>query len=182
MKQLGLLFVLFLSACSNGGSDSSATTDPIYGTWTYTYPGATSLKAKGFIAKIEKDKIFLVQAYGISDGSSTIFYTRKSEGSYVRDGKNFDITYSYETCKPIGRETVQIEITPEGKLLVVDPANKVALLMSKSTNTGSTAESMAAIEDKNCNILSKVEKSENRSVANSAEKSFLAIFDKIKLQ
>lgn len=180
MKILSLLFFVWaLSACSNGGSDSAATQDPIYGTWSYTYPGATSTKAKGIVAKIEKDKLQIVHAYGISDGSSIIYYTRKSEGTYLRDGKNFSITYSYETCKPIVKETIQLELTSSDKLLVFDRVNKVSLSMSRVTNTGAVADSMAAIEDKNCNILSKVEKSENRSVANSSEKSFLAIFDKL---
>lgn len=155
-------------AQAEGGSSSS--TDPIYGEWYYQYPGATSTRANGIIAKIEDGKIFFAHVYAYTDGTSTIVYHRKNEGTYTRDGKSFTMNYTYETCDPVGSETLELTYV-DGKLAVYIPASGVGLQMNKTTKENSF-DSMAVIEDRNCNILSKTEKTQKRAVASTKSKSF----------
>lgn len=172
MNFLVLLVAVFaLTACQGaGGGNASQSTDPIYGEWHYISPGSTNVKAKGIIATIDKDKIFFANTYVYTDGTSTVFYYRKSEGTYKRDGKRFYITYTYETCNPVGSET--IDLTPNGNSLTVYlPSKGLGLQMLKSTDSASSTSALA-VEDKNCNILAKIEKSQKRAVASEKNNSF----------
>lgn len=181
MHKLLLVSLITFTSCQKDSKTSSTnTTDPIYGSWYYQFPGATNSHAKGIIGTIDKDKIFFAYVYVYSDGQSTIFYHRKSEGTYNRDGNIFKINYTYETCNPIGSES--FELTASGDQLTVYLKSEgigYVMLRSKDTNLQQT---MLAIEDKNCDILfTKLEKEQKRKVASQKGKSFFSgIKEKIK--
>ena len=175
-KLLLFLSVSILTACSGGGSDSSASVDPMIGDWYYVAPGSSSVKARGTILKIEKDKFFAANLYVYNDGSSVVYYYRKSEGTYTKNGKQVSVTYTYETCNAIGSEVV--DITAENdKLIIYDPKEGTSIQMLRSKPGETTASSIAAKEDRGCNILTKMSaqngKDSKRSVANSKKDSLI---------
>lgn len=178
MKKLFALFSIFaLSACSGGGGGggSSEVVDPVYGEWYYQAPGATSTQAKGVVASLNKDgTVKFANVYLYTDGSNSVAHTRKSIGTYVRNGSEFTFTYSYETCSAVGSEKLTIKMSGD-KLLVDVPSAGLTLTMSRMASN-STINTAAAIEDKNCNILSKIEQKQKRQVASDKPKSF---FDRI---
>lgn len=172
---ISIISLSILASCSGGGGGASESTDPIYGDWYYQAPGGTSTQAKGIVATISKDgTVKFANVYLYASGGSAVAYTRKSLGTFVRNGNEFTVTYSYETCDPVGTEKLTIETSGE-KLIVSAPNSGLTLTMSRPSGT-STIQTMAAIEDKNCNILSKLESDQKRSVASAKSKSF---FDRI---
>lgn len=179
MKQyiLASLSFLTLASCSGGGGGSSESTDPIYGEWYYEAPGATSTNSKGIIGKVSADgKLSFSYYYATGNTNSATFYVRNSSGTFTRTGDAFDVTYSYETCDPVNRETLYIK--KSGDQLMVQNADKsVSYLLSKVTSLN--VKNLAIIEDKNCTILSKREKSEKRVPANSKSTSFMKRFEKL---
>ena len=178
MKKLFILISMAaLSACSGGGGGggSSEAVDPIYGDWYYQAPGATSTQAKGVVASLLKDgSVKFANVYLYSDGSNSVAYTRKSIGTFTRNGNEFTFTYSYETCSAVGSEKLTIKMSGD-KLLVNVPSAGLTLTMSRMASS-SSINTLAAIEDKNCNILSKIEQKQKRQVASVKSKSF---FDRI---
>jgi hypothetical protein len=179
VKKALIISFLVLSACSGsggggGGTDSvqaAGVSDPIYGTWYYQAPGATSTQAKGIIGKIDANGIQILNAYIYTDGSNATVYIRKSIGTYTRSGDVFSVKYSYETCSPVGQETMFLSVVGD-KLTVLNQDKSVQLLLSRAVDNGSLLTA-AFIEDKNCNILSKIEAKAGRSPASVKANSFL---------
>ncbi|MBX3041953.1 MAG: hypothetical protein KF789_14700 [Bdellovibrionaceae bacterium] len=165
-----------LAACSGGGSggDSNKSADPIYGTWYYEMPGGSSTSAKGIVAEIKEGKVFFAYIYAYSSGGSIVMYHRKSEGTYTRNGNVFEMSYSYETCNPVGSETLELSVSGD-TLTVYVPNSGIGILMQRSSG-GGQIQSMIAIEDRNCNILSKIQaanqKKEKRTIASASKGSF----------
>lgn len=177
---LSLLLILSISACSGGGgsSGSSETADPIYGEWYYENPGSTSTATSGVIGTIDKDGNFsFIQGYAYSDGIRAVFYVRKNVGKYVRSGNEFKVTYTYETCSPIGEETLHVKMSGD-KLIVATADGSFSLMLSRMSATTSL-NNIAMVEDTGCNILSKIEKKDKRAVASIKAKSF---FDRVHLK
>jgi|GEM_PF-3064527 hypothetical protein len=179
MKSFLLLILsLTLAACSGGGgsSGSSETADQIYGEWYYEAPGSSASSASGVIGKIDKDGNFsFLQGYAYSDGTRAVFYVRKNIGRYIRNGNEFKVTYTYETCSPIGEETLNVSMSGD-KLIVATADGSFSLMLSRMSET-TTLKNIAMIEDTGCNILSKIERKDKRAVANVKAKSF---FDRVK--
>lgn len=128
-----------------------------------------------FIAKIDgAGNLGFASFYGYSDGSSATYYYRKSEGTFTQTGDNFAVKYSYETCSPVGQETLNIKVS-NGKLSVYVPSTGYSFMLSRASGESTLSTSMG-IEDRNCNILSKLESKEKRLPASAKAKSF---FDRV---
>jgi hypothetical protein len=170
------LVVLFQN-CSKGGSSSS--TDPVIGNWEYDLPGSTSTSAKALALNLDNaGNVTAATVYGYRSGNSVVLYYRKNVGTYTRSGNVFTFTYSYETCNPVGSEqfTIQINSSNSNQLLVSDSQQGVSLTMNReAAGSGNSNISAAAIEDKGCTIVSKLEAKTNRLPA-SVKDSYLFLF------
>ncbi|MBC7465415.1 MAG: hypothetical protein H7256_05430 [Bdellovibrio sp.] len=161
---LALTSFLVFSSCSNNSSDTAAqsTVDPVYGSWTYVAPGATSTTAKGYTATIDGNgNILFMQVYVYSDGSSAKAYVRKNIGTYVRSGESFDIKWSHETCNPVGSETVILRSASNDSLLSSNSKGTIQMQFSRVTKTNAITN-MAVFEDVNCNILAKLQSADSK--------------------
>lgn len=168
MKKFVLIsLVLILAACSNnGGSSSSA--DPIYGEWFYENPSSTSTSGRGVIGKIEENgNIQIMNIYAQGNSNSVTAVVRKSIGTFTRSGDQLHIAWSYETCNPVKNEIVYIKIAPNGQLQVKNADGSIQFNMTKGSGATSV-KSIAIVEDKNCNILSKIQ-SENKRIPASTK-------------
>lgn len=166
-----ILSLLVLASCSGGGGGTSSSVDPIYGEWFYEAPGSTSTRAYGIIGELKSDgTIQFANVYGYMSGKSIVVYTRKSIGTFERNGDAFKVKYNYETCSPVGSETLYI--THSNGMLYVRNADQSLNIGFKKSEGTTTKYNTLAIEDKNCNILSKIEKINNRLPANTNSKSY----------
>lgn len=181
MKFILIIFSLIISACQPPDSKSSspqASTDPIFGDWRYTIPGtSTSNSLKFIVAKIDPTQVSFLVAYGIGDLASMKIYFRRNDGTYKRIGNKFEINYSHETCNPVGSETLIINVggANNGNLMISSPDNSINLIFSRITPIDNSQLTAALIEDKNCNIISKLQKRASRSIAKEKIKSFFDI-------
>lgn len=124
-----LLMVSFLSGCDKKGSgesgvvplpapsspgtvpvssssDDATTTDPYLGTYFWT----ALLKSSDVVyteAYIKADKVTYYQAI-FPKGNMAVAYYAKNEGTYVKSGNNYTVTYTYQTCNPVGSEVYKI--------------------------------------------------------------------------
>jgi len=172
-----LLAVLLLIGCSKSGSDSKAVVeDPIYGNWIYETPGSGG--QRGLVGILDKSgTILLMNYYGYvnSFGVVVIVY-RKSQGTFVRNGDSFNVTYTYETCDPVRSETLIMKVSNLDQLLVNAVDFGVIMSLNRAPAT-TTPLSVAAVEDTRCEVLAKLEKKEKRSIASTKKsKSF---FDRV---
>lgn len=167
-----IICLLILTGCSNDGSDKVDKEDPIYGNWGYIVPGTNN--QKGIITIIGKDGTFTnMSFYGYSDGINKVkIYFRRYSGTYVRTGDRFDIKYDYESCDPIETDTLNIKNVTDDRIYLSVPRLGLFLTYNRAP-TANAALDITAIEDKNCTILSKLEKKEKRSIASMKKtKSF----------
>ncbi|HEY8272173.1 MAG TPA: hypothetical protein VIG33_14885 [Pseudobdellovibrionaceae bacterium] len=172
MKYTILALIFVLSACKNGGDNSAATADPIYGEWYYEKVGSTQYSATGFIVNIQSNgNIEFQDGYLESDGNSMKAVMRKSIGTFTREGDVFHIKYSYDTCDRIKQEDLYISAM-NGKLLIQNYDKSVKFSLSPISGN-STIKTASYLEDKNCNILSKIEAASKRVPASVKSKSFL---------
>ncbi len=160
MKYLIIISFLCLAACgggSGGGGDSVAKVsieDSVYGNWIYQTPGSDG--QRGAFAAVNKDGTMVAMSYAgvVTDinTNTVVIYYRKSEGTFIRNGDSFELTYSYETCNPVGKETVRIKVNGFDQLLlnIVDSGT---ILAFNRVPPQSEAINVTMIEDKNCNIL-----------------------------
>ena len=171
MKYLLLCF-LFLVGCSKSGSDEKPIeVDPIYGNWIYVTPGSNG--QKGIVSILNKDgTISNTSFYSYSVTANSVkFYYRRFSGKFVRNGDTFDIKYDYETCDPVGTDVLNLKSASADKLYVNVPRLGLFLTFNRVPESTSPID-ITAIEDKNCDILAKIEKKEKRSVASEKSKSF----------
>jgi len=186
MKTILTLGILFLVACSNsnsGGQQQPASSaqatglDPIYSnTWYYQAPGSTDTKSKGLLAYINEDlTIQFVYFSAIGDGASLEFYFRKNAGTFERNNDIFKIKYSHETCNPLLTETLHIKFS-NNQLVVKNEDESEGFILLPATSSVQQI-SAHAIEDKNCNMITKSNKQDKRSIASSNLKS---VFDLVK--
>ena len=185
MKYLILLFFSFIiSACQPPDSKSSSpqnstpqgSVDPIYGSWRYTIPGtSTSNSLKYIVAIIDSNKITHIVAYSMNDGATAKIYFRRYEGTYQRSGNKFDVNYSYETCNPVGKETLLIIASgsTNNNLVLSNEDSSLILMFARITPTDTSQLTASLIEDKNCDIIAKIQKKSSRSIASEKAKSFL---------
>lgn len=175
---LVLVFTSILaSGCDKKGDNKSTEpVDPIYGDWYYSAPGGSTSEDRGFFGSLKQDgTISFAQAYAYGDGHTAVFYVRKSIGKFERNGETFKVKYSYETCNPIKEETIYLKYL-NGKLLLANSDRTISIAFARAA-AETTLQNMAFIEDKNCNILSKIENKEKRAPANAkVKKSF---FDRV---
>ncbi len=152
MKSAVILFVLSFGLIScNKGSDSASATDPIYGTWTYLAPGATSTVFTGYGGTIKEDgSISLLSMKAYDNGITPVIYYRANIGKYVRTGDTFVITYSKETCNPMGTETIILKYS-NSQLLMTTPSSTTIVAFSKASTSYQPIENLTMIEDTACN-------------------------------
>lgn len=176
MRLALLIICLIISACQppDSKSNSQNSTDPIYGNWQYITPGSTSENSKGIVAQIDSSNVSFTQYYGCSDGNSVTAYVRKNIGTYNRVGNEFTFKYSYETCNPVVSEKFYINATGSNNstLSVTTKDGSIQVLFARITPSDTSKLTASLIEDKNCNILSKHQKKNSRSVASQKLKSF----------
>ena len=167
--------LLFIAGCSGSKSSDSAKEDPVFGNWIYETPGSNG--QRGIVGVLDKSgTITLMTYYGYATNSNTVTtYFRKSVGTFIRTGDSFNITYSYETCTPVGNETLILK-TSSNDQLYVDVVSQGLFLTFNRAPANSSPLNITAIEDKDCNILAKLEKKEKRSIASIKSKSF---FDRV---
>lgn len=162
MKIVLLLACLsLLSACGGSGGSSpspavqttSASTDPVFGTWYFKSVGTTSSSGSGFIGTIdEKGNVKAMALKFVSDGTSAYVVYRKSIGTYVRNGSQFQMSYSYETCKPVHTET--LSLVPSGdKLIMTSFIQPTQIILTRLVDDSSSPMAMAMVEDVNCNLF-----------------------------
>lgn len=168
------------SAAPDGPALAQSTDDQVYGDWQYLYPGGTANKAKVLVGKLSKDgSIKFTTAYGVGDANNISMAFRTNIGTFTRSGDNFNVTYSYETCAPVGSEIIKIKIDPSNsnRLFVANSDGSVFITMQRMTQSTSNAI-VTAVEDKNCNLFTKLMKNEKRMPASA--KSFFEVFRGIK--
>lgn len=170
-----LILIAAISLVSCSKNDDSAPIDPIYGDWYYRLQGSSSSNAGGILGELKSDgTINVARISGSSDGQTATVYVRKSIGTFERNGDEFRIKYSYETCNPVGQETLYLKVVDD-KLLLQNSDKTVAIYFARSTENSSLTN-MALIEDKNCDKMAKVENKTGRIPASTKPKS---IFDGI---
>lgn len=146
----------------------------------YQFPGGTANKAKLLVGKLSKDgSIKFTTAYAVGDANNITMAFRNNIGTFIRSGDSFSVTYSYETCDPVGSEVIKIKIDPNNssRLIVSNADGSVAFTMTRLTPSVSNAI-ITAVEDKNCNLFAKLFKAENRMPASA--KSIFDIFKAMK--
>lgn len=167
--------ILFIMGCSkSGSSNNSNSADPIYGKWEYDAPGGTSTSGSGLAAEINSDgSIKLAQIYYSVSGSTATAYARKSIGTFERNGDRFSIKYSYETCNPVGQEILSVKVSDSNhdQLIVKSPDGSVTMTLYRVTDSPTAFSSSVIYEDKNCNILSKLETKDVRLPASKKQKT-----------
>lgn len=168
MKTKTLLLVstfLFL-ACSNKDDSSgappssqniSAGSGKIYGTWIYEYPNSTASNIHGMGAVLGDDGSITILNMYIKPGTNSATYIfRRSTGTFKQEGDLMHLKYSYETCNPVGSETLLVKQDPQNadRLFVSNEEKTVMFTMHRSKSTQSDLM-MTMVEDKNCNLISK---------------------------
>lgn len=161
-----LAFVVLGQACapSGGGGDSSNSdavglsgNGSIYGTWIYRAPGSGAGIGSGIIATLKEDKtinIYSIRAKIEPNGIDTTVIYRQSYGTFEINGNTISANYSYETCNPIGSESLKVELdkNDSSKLYVEVIAQDAMITMTKPTTSDSDLL-VTAIEDKNCDLM-----------------------------
>lgn len=175
MKKLILLFTATVLVSCNK-SDDSPSVDPIYGEWYYQVPGATDSKTSALLAEIKQDgTINLARIYAYTDGHTAVVYNRKMIGTFERSENSFHVKYSYETCNPVKEETFFLSMSGD-KLRYQNSDNSIAIVFAR-IQPGAEIKNMAFVEDKNCEVMAKIQKKSGRLPASTKPKS---IFDEFK--
>jgi len=171
MKTLILIVIgLVLTGC-NKSSDSppAQPEDPIYGAWTHTMVGSTSTKKTGYTGIISKDgNVTTTKTFEINDGTATVRAYRKNVGKFVRNGEEFKVTYSYETCGPIKEETFYL--SHKNNQLVLTDADKSYFIYFDRAKEAETVVNLTVIEDKDCKIITKLESKQKRTITSEGKK------------
>lgn len=96
--------------------------------------------------------VALVDLYSKAASPYT-FYVRKSEGTYTKSGDTVVVSWSYETCNPVGSEVFTVTGDPSDRLYVKSGATTVQFLNYerwKPSGPDYANTATVAIEDLGC--------------------------------
>jgi len=143
--------IVLLTSCNKGSDSAAATTDPVFGSWSYIAPGATATVFTGYAGILKEDgNVTLLSMKAYDNGVTPVVYYRKNIGKFVRTGDSFKITYSYETCNPMGSETINLKYS-NTQLLMSAPPSTTIVAFSRMATSYDPVENLTMIEDTACN-------------------------------
>ena len=150
-----------LIGCSNKSSEETVE-NSIYGEWHIDSRGNTSLSGRGTLLKINSDGTFIMKQFvGFSNGGNPYSYYRKSEGRFVQNGDDLNVTYTYETCNSIKTETVNIKLVNSEQILVKFSDNQSHISFFREDDSSRLNENQM-LEDTSCIFAKNLEKSPSR--------------------
>ena len=170
---------MLVTGCSKSSEDKPAPApDTILGAWGYV-PVSTASTEKGIYVKLDTSQFLSVSYYATISGNSILMYFRKYEGTYTMTGNRLDVTYSYETCNPVGHESFNLNLK-NGQLVVGNIDNSVIFNMQRVPGSQVANLTFTAIEDKGCNKFVKNESKKDRMPANTEKKTPFDLFLRAK--
>lgn len=160
---ISIVTILILAGCGSSGGGGSVSVDamalagqdPLVGGYYFAgqFQSTGGLYFSGI--RIEPGNKVTVTDLATQNSVSTIFHMRKNVGTYVKNGDQVTITWSYETCDPVGTSVVTISASnPSDRILVTSDNTTVQYLniVKWPIDDGGVANTaVAAIEDVACN-------------------------------
>jgi len=154
-----LLSISLLSACgsSGGGGDGAVNAAAIADEMAGTYYTAFTKNGSPYhlVAKIGPgNKVSTAELYFKSFSSAAGAY-RESNGTFVKNGNDYQITWDYETCNPVKSQTVTITAIDPSDRIFAKVGNTTLQLLNaiKYKSSHDIGSVTALIEDVNCNLI-----------------------------
>lgn len=164
MKYLLLVAMMFsLAACGSSGGGGvpadgaaiAASGDHLAGTYAYTLTNQSGDMYMSYLQIAPGNKVFAVEMVTPRSNHSLI-YARKNEGTFIRSGDTYTVTWSYESCDPVGTQTFKItSIDPADRILVTSGNVSLQFLNVAKwyPDTGTANSGLTMIEDVSCNLF-----------------------------
>lgn len=120
----GILAISLMGCGSDGGGGSSKPNKSSALAGTYYMAGTHNATGDLLLSmiNIEGNKIEAVNMLIVDESHA---FVRRQEGTYTKNGEDLSIVWTYETCDPVGSETVKVSYT--------DPSDRIFVTIDNST-------------------------------------------------
>ena len=161
LMSLLILSMAFLTGCSGGGSGGDATTgaaiaassDSNAGIFFNAVKSTTNSSKYALVLKISGTNSFNAVEVYTPTSNSAVSYVRKSKGTFIRSGDTYTVTWSYETCNPMGTQTYTISTNNPADKIFVTSGNTTVMMLNDAAYAApyDLANFSYTVEDTDCN-------------------------------